>query len=166
MFRKLRDVGSYRHWIAGADYSGIHYFNVYHHGTAKVKIRSYENSDWPAVAKLYERSGLPSNCLADATSPLFLIRRVCIDGNGQIAMAAFVKLTSEPFLLVDHDSEDASTRWEMLQALTRDVCRIAKERGLEQLTCWVPPNVEGSFGKRLEQLGFQRSPWQSYTMNL
>lgn len=131
-----------------------------------MKLRNYDDSDWPQVAELYERSGLPSNCLADATSPLFLIRRVALDSAGRIAMAAFVKLTSEPFLLVDHDSEDASARWEMLQALTRDVCRIAKEQGLEQLTCWVPPDVEGSFGKRLEQLGFQRSPWQSYTMNL
>lgn len=131
-----------------------------------MSIRDYEDSDWPRIVQLHAESGLPQNCLADATDPLFVIRRVLIDENGEMAMAAFVRVTSEPFLLVNHESMDAETRWKMLRVLTDDVCAIAKERGLEQLTAYIPPEIEASFGKRLMELGFVRSPWQSYTRNL
>lgn len=129
-------------------------------------IRDYKSSDWPQVQKLHADSGLPENCLADASDPLFLIRRVVTDASGQMVMAAFVRITSEPFILLDHGWSSPTARWRMLKELTEDVCRIARERGLEQLTCFVPPAIEASFAKRLESLGFVRSPWQSYTRNL
>lgn len=136
------------------------------HGTAEVILRDYQDSDWPEVLAIYEKSGLPIDCLADATDPLFLIRRVLVNADNKISMAAFVRLTSEPFLIVDHESGKPAQRWEMLQELTRDICRIAREKGLQQLTAFIPPDVEVSFGKRLERLGFQKSPWSSYTLNL
>jgi len=129
-------------------------------------IRDYQDADWPQIQQLHADSGLPENCLADATDPLFIIRRVATDDTGKTVMAAFVRITSEPFILLDHGWSSPSARWQMLKDLTEDVCDIARERGLQQLTCYVPPTIETSFGKRLESLGFVRSPWQSYTRNL
>lgn len=129
-------------------------------------VRDYQDTDWPEVLAIYQQSGLPVGCLADATDPLFLIRRVLVNGDNKISMAAFVRLTSEPFLIVDHQSGNPAQRWEMLQELTRDICRIAREKGLQQLTAFIPPEIEESFAKRLERLGFQKSPWSSYTLNL
>jgi hypothetical protein len=128
-------------------------------------IREYQDSDWPAIVELHKHAGLPEECLADVCDPLFLIRRV-VTRRGEICMAAFVRLTSEPFLLVNHESGDPEERWIMLRELTEDVCLIAKSRGLLQLTCWIPPQIQDSFGRRLEALGFMRSPWVSYTRNL
>ena len=85
-------------------------------------------------------------------------------------MAAFVRLTSEPFPLVDHDMGDPEQRWNQLKELCEDICKDAKSKGLLQLTCFIPPELEQSFGKRLtdekDGLGFVKSPWQSYTRNL
>ena len=94
-----------------------------------------------------------------------VIRRVVTEGRKPV-MAAFVRITSEPYILIDHDAGTPESRWKMLQELTEDVCATARARGLQQLTCFVPPEVEASFAKRLIDLGFVRSPWQSYTLNL
>jgi hypothetical protein len=42
----------------------------------------------------------------------------------------------------------------------------AWRKGFEQITAFVPPEVEESFAKRLIELGFQKSPWSSFTLNL
>lgn len=130
-----------------------------------MRIRDYQPEDWQAIKKLHENSGLPPACLADVSDPLFVLRRV-IESEGRIAMAAFVRITSEPFLLVDHAIGKPEDRWALLWALTEDICRKAKERGIDQLTAWIPPDVEKSFGERLIALGFQPSKWKSYTRNL
>lgn len=86
--------------------------------------------------------------------------------DGCPAMATFLKGTSELYLLVNHTVGTPEQRWEWLLELTNHMRQKAWKLGLNEMTCWVQPEIEKSFAKRLVELGFVRSPWSSWTMTL
>lgn len=134
-----------------------------------IRYFDYER-DTGAMNAIHEANGLPSNCLpdigrVDSRNPLFLFAGVYSNGE-KPAMMAFLKVTSEVFLLVDHTVGTPEERWQWLRELTEWVKQEAWDRGLDQITAFVPPEIEESFAKRLLDLGFVKSPWQSYTLNL
>lgn len=137
-------------------------------------IRRFENRDLPALQRIHAANGLPENCFPDlyvddggklVDNPLFQIKAI-VEHDGQPMLASFVKLTSEVFLLVNHDVGTPEERWEALKSFTEYVKHEAFKLGLDVLTCWVPPEIEEAFGKRLKDLGFAKSPFQSYSMLL
>ena|SRR5258705_9817011 len=128
-------------------------------------IREYQEDDILALQKIRIDNGLPSNCMPDPTDPLMLAKLV-VEQDGKPVMATFLRGTSEIYLLVDHEHGTPEERWQQLQELKDYLVKEAWKLGLDQMTCWVPPEIEQSFSKRLLELGFQRSPWQSYTLNV
>jgi hypothetical protein len=128
-------------------------------------IRTFEERDLTALAEIHAENGLPPNCMPDPADPLMLIKAV-VEQHGKPVMATFLKGTSEIYLLVDHNYSTPEDRWQMMQELRDYLCREAWRLGLDQMTCWVPPEIDKSFSKRLEELGFQRSTWASYTLNI
>jgi hypothetical protein len=125
-------------------------------------IRSFTESDFEALKIIHANNELPAVCLPDASNPLFFVQQV-VEHEGVPALAAFLKLTCEPFLLVDHTVADPAWRWQALKNLTDTVTFAAKKHGLEDMTAWVPPDLEKSFGSRLKELGFIKSPWAAHT---
>jgi hypothetical protein len=115
---------------------------------------------------MFERQGLPIECLPDLKSHLFFIKKVVEDTKGNVAMAGLARITCEPFLLLDHQAENPAWRWQQLQNLSEVLCDTARTKGLRDVTTWIPPEKEVRFGERLEALGFIRSPWVSYTRKL
>lgn len=96
---------------------------------------------------------------------LFIEKHV-LEENGEPVLSCFLKLTAEVFLILDHTKGSPQNRLDWLTEM-RDFLQIkAKERGLEQISCWVPGLLDPSFGPRLEDLGFIKSPWTCYTFNL
>ena len=128
-------------------------------------IRDYKAEDLAAIEDMFRRSGLPSECMPDANHPLFLIKKVAVANNKPV-MAAFTKLTAEQFLLVDHEWETPGERWAMLHHLRDAVVSEVDAQGIQDLTCFVPPTVEASFGKRLQALGFIKSPFVPFSLIL
>lgn len=128
-------------------------------------IRQYNALDWPDISEMHLSSGLPKQCLPDLLNPNFVVKIVS-DSKGKAVQAGFVKLTGEAFVLVDHEHGTPQERWEALSELIAAGLAEAAKCGLDQVTCWLPPEVEAQFGKRLTDLGFIRSPWVSYTANL
>ena len=128
-----------------------------------MNIRPFQLGDIYKIRRMAQN--LPPNCLADFSNPLFCIREV-IEHDGRIGVAGFLKLTGEVYLLVDHERGTPQERWEMLQMLAAHGLNQAAERGLEDVTAFIPPQIEKSFAPRLLDLGFQRSLWQSYTAKL
>ena len=128
-------------------------------------IREFRDEDWPALKEMFMRSQLPENCFPNTSNPLFLIRKV-MEVNGEIPMAAFTKVTAEQYLLLDHGWRTAHDRWDLLIQMRDIVVTEARDRGFEDLTAWIPPQIDKSFGPRLTQLGFVRSPYPSYTLVL
>ena len=61
-------------------------------------------------------------------NPLFFLRKI-VDDNGTVAMASFLKLTAEAFLLVDHAHDSPEWRWAALQKLTAATLHEAAVKG-------------------------------------
>jgi hypothetical protein len=129
-------------------------------------IRKYHPpSDAAGVADLYGKSTLPEQCKPDLQDPIFLYTAVVIH-NGRVVISSSLRGTAEFFLVVDHDAATPEQRWQWLQEVKDHMVQAAFRLGLDQLTAWIPPEIDDSFRKRLEELGFTRSPWQSYTLNV
>lgn len=138
-------------------------------------IRDFEPWDLKKVKELLKANGLPEECMPDlivvdkagkkSKNPLFVVKRV-YEVDGKTAMICFLKLRSELYFFIDHTVGTPQERWEWLKDFTEDMRQQAWKFGLDQMTAFVPPDVDESFKKRLVELGFQRSPWVPYTMNL
>lgn len=128
-------------------------------------IRAYQNSDLDMVKEVFSKSGLPQNCWPNLDSKLFVVKVVADEG-GRVVQAGFVKLTAEAYLLVDHKFDTPERRWDILQSLVIKGLYDSAVKGLDQVTCWLPPSLEMSFAPRLKALSFEKSPWNSYTAAL
>jgi hypothetical protein len=139
-------------------------------------IRNYTEADLEEIVRIHKASGLPPECLPrfcqrdeegkPKDAPLFFIRKVFAVGD-RVALALFLRLTAEGYLFIDPGFGDAESRWAGLQRITASALSEASIKGCEDVTAWVPPHLEKTFGeKRLTALGFERSPWPSYTARL
>ena len=139
-------------------------------------VREYSPLDLGRLLQIHNQNGLPENCFPELVTqdqrtgrvvdnPLFLVKEV-VDDAGQPVMAGFARATAEVFLVVDHTAGTPEQRMEWLKELTRTVASKSWARGLDELTAWLPPEIEQRFGKRLLGLGFIKSPWVSYTLPL
>jgi hypothetical protein len=126
-------------------------------------IRPYLPEDLEAVRRIHVANKLPESCFPNVDDPVMLVKKV-VEINGEPIMASFLRGTAELYLVLDHDKGTPEERWHWLQRLTAEMKQRAWELGLNEFTAWVPPGIEKSFQKRLKQLGFERSPWHSYTL--
>jgi hypothetical protein len=128
-------------------------------------IREFLTSDMLRVQEIHEENGLPENCFPDLADPLFIVK-LAVEHDEKPVMVAALKGASELFLLVDHNAGTPEERWEWLQQLTEEMKSRAYALGLDQMSCWIPPEIVVSFEKRLIQLGFKESEWRCFTCNL
>ena len=134
-------------------------------------IRPFQREDLEAAQAIHRANELPENCFPNLyeengqRNPLYVIRAV-VESEGQPAMMAFAKMTAELFLLVNHQVGTPEERWKQLEAFKEWFANEAWKLGLEQLSAFVPPDVDESFAKRLEAMGFQRTPYVCWTLNL
>lgn len=127
-------------------------------------VRTLQTADLDGVKRLHDKMKTGYS-FPDIKGPLFAIKGVVKDENGKIIAAAAVKITSEAFLWLDLGKKEAEKVMAIL-ALTNKLSADAKKIGLDEVTCWIPPQVEGRFAKFLSKLGFQRSPWSSWSLLL
>jgi len=81
--------------------------------------------------------------------------------------AAFLRLTAEPYLLLDPRAGTPRQRWQALLALHAAAERETWQRGLEDVHAWLPPPIAKKFGKRLTRLGWLRDDgWTPYCKRL
>ena len=126
-----------------------------------MKIREYSNQDLETLKRIHNRRHLPLACMPDPENPLFIVKKV-IEENDEVQAATFVKLTSEPWLLINPDLPNREAI--RLVGIISDITEVAAAaKGLEEMTCWVPPESGKSFGRVLESIGWLKTPWQSYT---
>jgi len=120
--------------------------------------------------EIHAANGLDERCFPNlvvdgVSNPLFCTKEV-YEVDGQIVMMGFLKVTNEAFLILNHTCGTPEQRWEWLKEGMEHLKQEAWRKGFEQITAFVPPEVEESFAKRLIELGFQKSPWSSFTLNL
>lgn len=131
----------------------------------KLHIRAYEKADKEYLDGIHQANGLPPQCLPDFDDPLILHTGV-VDVDGKPVMSCSIRGTSELFLLVDHQSGTPEERWQWMKELREYIVREAWLLGLDEMSCWIPAEIEESFADRLIELGFLKSPWSCYTLRL
>jgi hypothetical protein len=127
-----------------------------------MKIRHYRPDDEPALRELHHKQGFAYE-LPDINDPIFLTKMVLEDDRGRPVMAVLARLSCELYLLGDPKAGTPRTRLASFHALHNCIERELAARGLEDGTCWLPPQIEKSFGRRLRKLGWLRDPWPSYS---
>ncbi|MBU6231681.1 hypothetical protein KGP36_03350 [Patescibacteria group bacterium] len=125
-----------------------------------MKVREYKESDLDRLKELYHNSGF------DYYLPgmnEFFSKRV-VDSPDGIAMAAFLKLNAEAYLICDPKWRNPAWRMEALRQL-ESVCREdAVEKGAMEAVSFIPPQLNKTFGRRLSKMGWSpcRPEWQCY----
>lgn len=138
-------------------------------------IRHFSFEEIEKAREIHKANGLDERCFPDLTittpegktepNPLFMVKEV-FEHEGKPVLMSFLKITSELYLLVDHTVGTPEERWEWLKAFKEHMKVEAWRLGLDQMTAWIPTDIEESFAKRLEVMGFIKSPWQSWTLNI
>lgn len=96
----------------------------------------------------------------DLSSPLFVVTETI--GNGKLVAAAAVKAVGEAFLWLDPEVPKIEKAEAMVKLEQRCILQ-AISKGLEEVTAWIPIDIEPQFGKILVKRGWVKSPWPSYT---
>lgn len=108
--------------------------------------------------------------MPDLNDPVFAASSV-IEENGEVRMAAFLKIHAEAYLFADSDYAGPRERWQMLLRIHEDIRWQAREMGLQGVTIWAPPELtkktntgQGApFVRRLQKLGWNKDLWQAFS---
>ena len=130
-----------------------------------MRIRLYRPEDEPALREMHSRQGFAYDW-PDITDPIFLTKLVLEDGHGRPVMAVLARLTCELYLLADPQGGTPRERYAAFLALHGMTEHELGRRGLQDGTCWVPPQIEKAFGRRLARLGWIRDPWASFSRRI
>src|SRR5436190_1737038 len=129
--------------------------------SSKLTTRAWIESDMPTLAEFHRQMN-PGYRLPETFGPLFAVRRVVVDESGRIVAFGAVKVVSEGFLWVDSQNPPLK-RAKSVKILHQEMSRMAKDVGLEEVSCWLPEKVACTFAKVIEKLGWRKSPWASWS---
>jgi hypothetical protein len=128
-------------------------------------IRRYRAEDAAALREMHGTQGYAYE-LPDVEHPLFVSKLVLEDDSGRAVMAVLARLTCELYLLADSKAGTPRERLNGFLALHGMAEHDLARKGLEDGTCWVPPKIEKSFGRRLARLGWAKDPWAAYSRRI
>lgn len=130
-----------------------------------MEIRSFRPEDKPELERIHRAQGF-AYPMVDLDDPLYFLKIVGEEG-GQIVSAAIGHLTAEVFLLADPNAGTPRQRFENFKAIEDLGCKVAYVKGgLNEIFCWLPPQIEKRFGKRLMRLGWRKPLWPSFAKDL
>lgn len=130
-------------------------------------VREYEEADLAKIESLHRDSGFRYE-LPDFSSPQFFSRRVVSDESG-IAMAGFLQLTAQTFLVCDPRWRTPAWRMEALRQLHAACHRDAAEQGVAEVNAFLPPIISSKFGRRLKKLGwnfYEGEEWKCFSFRV
>jgi len=123
-------------------------------------IRPFVESDGIALKALHDSHNfdyaLPDPLGSDMLAALVL-------DDGSIHAAALLRLEVNAFLLLDGDWGTPAERWGALKAIHEAMKGRAAGAGIEQANCWLPTEIEKAFAPRIEELGWRKNLWNSYS---
>ena len=128
-----------------------------------VKITDATPEQTLLIKMLHEKMGI-QYIFPNIEGHLFFLKKLICNDDEPMAATA-LKLTAEAFMWID---PDLST-YEKTSAMMR-LAQLCKERvkGLElqDVTAWIPPDIEPNFGNALAKMGWSRSPWASWSVSI
>lgn len=129
-----------------------------------VSVRDIAPEEFVLVKELHAKMGIGYQ-FPDISSPLFAIRKGVFEEGGEITAAAGLKLTAEAFLWIDPEKPEFDKTSDILR-LAHICHERAKGLSLEDVTAWVPPDYELMFANMLGRMGWNRSPWASWSVKI
>ena len=125
-------------------------------------IRSYTDSDLSRIKELHAQSKFDYSLPTLSRESFFSLR--VIEGDGNVQMAAFMRHTAEAYLICDPAWRNPAWRMEALRQLSRVCNDDARDVGVQEVNCFLPPEVESKFGKRLVRMGWTgiRNDWHCF----
>lgn len=120
-------------------------------------IRAYTEKDLDRVTELHRR-GRHAFDLPDPEDPHIVVKKCFVDEHGAVRLAAFGRVQVNAYLLIDGTWKSPQERLEAIEILEFAMIEQAREKGFDQVTAQVEPR----FGRRLQQLGWQRSIGVTY----
>lgn len=125
-----------------------------------LRVRPYTQADKSAFSSLFDAHGfayeLPDPKGSDILASLVL-------ENSEIQAAAMLRLEVNAFLLLNHEYGTPRDRWEALQIIHEAMRQKAEDAGINEANCWLPDDIEKAFAPRLEDLGWRKNLWNSYS---
>jgi len=89
-----------------------------------------------------------------------------LEERGFPVMALVSRLTAEEYFFVDKGWGTPEQKWKAFLELHETARRDLYGKGLEDCYCWLPSQIEKSFGRRLMRLGWEKNKWPSFTRRL
>lgn len=115
------------------------------------------------VKELHDRMQLGYQ-MPNLTDPLFCVKKIILE-DGEPVAAGALKLTSEAFLWLDPNNCDYTKAAHVARLM--ELCKVhATDLCLQDVTAWIPPQVEQKFAKMLGAMGWTRSPWSSWSVRI
>lgn len=118
-------------------------------------VREFTDADYQQVHRLHAQGGF-GYTLPPLSSEEFYSRRI-VEGDGEVAMGAFMRLTSEVYLIPNPTWRNPAWRMEALRKLHVVCYGDAHDKGVKEVCAFLPPQLEKKFGRRLKRMG-----WSSY----
>lgn len=118
-------------------------------------VRDYNpDTDKAAIEALHKEMQMDYK-LPDLDSPLFIVKKVYVDGI-RIVGAEFLKMQAEAYLLLCCDL-DSVEKTRVIAHLSRETEREAYNQGLDTLVAYIPEDISTRFSKRLTLLGWDKA---------
>lgn len=126
-----------------------------------ILVRHYDRHDETRVRALHAAQGLAYE-LPDLEANSML-SRVVIETDGVVEMAAFLRKTTEAYLIFDPRKGSRKHKLGRFLALHKEVNDDAKRNEIEDVHCWLPPEIDCKFGNLLMHLGWTHPLWACYS---
>ena len=124
-----------------------------------MKIRHALPEDDVRLKAIHEHMGIHYE-LPDLSK--MAIKLVFEDDEGCVLMGILLRPTVEAYMLLDtQEKTSARERWSRFLCLHRAALREAAARGFDDGYAFLPPDLDRSFGRKLERLGWFR-PWPAW----
>lgn len=124
-------------------------------------IRDYRGSDYDRVVEIFRQREYEFK-LPDLDSPLMLTRKVVVDSDDVVRIAAFARLQVNAYLLIDDTWATPQGRLDsigMIQDAMTERCRFF---GVDEASAQVHPR----FARRLKKIGWRFAPGITVARNL
>lgn len=122
-------------------------------------VRPYRDSDLGAILDLHRRQGLGYELPELNKMALSCV----IEEGGNITHAVFLKGIVEAFWLFDPQREWKRQTLGRLLVLHKEVEVACRHHGIEEVDCWVPPQVlDSKMEKTMLKLGWEKPLWTCY----
>jgi len=126
-------------------------------------IRGIRPEDLAALKTLHKRMGFgypfPDLKIQD-------VGLVATNWHDKPMMAALAVPIVDCYLLIDPEATTPGARWETFKQLHQAMREELQKRGYRWAQADIPPQIDRSFGKRLNRLGWIKSEWPCWAAEI